>query len=170
MDDVMPTPYQNAVSKRAALKRRIAEIEAELSRIDVFLDMYREFGGDAGQSEFAEASPREQPTLVEAEGPTSRGLRRTEAGPLIRRILVGNGVPMQRGALLQALMENGTPIGGSDPSNNLGTMMWRMKDQFVNIEGHGYWPSDLAFEPASYSPTVRPERDDTPITNPVRRQ
>ena len=25
----------------------------------------------------------------------------------------------------------------------MGTVMWRLKDQFVNLEGRGYWPRDI---------------------------
>lgn len=33
-------------------------------------------------------------------------------------------------------------------------MRWRMKDKFVNIDGYGYWPSDVPFAAAGYDPNA----------------
>jgi hypothetical protein len=41
-------------------------------------------------------------------------------------------------------------VGGQDPATNVGTSMWRAKDEFVNLKPHGYWPRDVAYGAASY--------------------
>ncbi len=36
----------------------------------------------------------------------------------------------------------GIPLAGKDKSKNLGTILWRFSDRFLNILGQGYWPKD----------------------------
>jgi hypothetical protein len=41
---------------------------------------------------------------------------------------------------------------GDDKPRYIGTIMWRHKDRFVNLKGHGYWVADEPYEPAGYDP------------------
>jgi hypothetical protein len=53
--------------------------------------------------------------------------------------------------MLTALAAKGYPVPGTDPSKNLGTIMWRLQDKFVNINGHGFWIRGKAYLPANYT-------------------
>jgi len=59
---------------------------------------------------------------------------------------------MTRTELLEALKESGVQLAGSDEARYLGTIMWRLRDEFINIEGHGYWPRDIPCEAVGYAP------------------
>jgi hypothetical protein len=76
---------------------------------------------------------------------------------MARRILLEHGKPMTRSELLKALEERDVFLAGEDKAKYLGTIMWRMKEAFVNLDGHGYWPSDMECEGPgySYSPVSR---------------
>jgi hypothetical protein len=62
------------------------------------------------------------------------------------------GRPQSRSGLVKALSDRGIQVGGQDPATNVGTIMWRAKDEFVNLKPHGYWPRDVAYGAASYHP------------------
>ena len=36
----------------------------------------------------------------------------------------------------------------------MGTIMWRLRDRFINLEGLGYWPLDVANERCGYTPDL----------------
>ncbi|WP_108658320.1 hypothetical protein [Acuticoccus kandeliae] len=147
----MTDAYQKALARQAELKSEIADRDRELARINEFLKMYHELEGRPLKA----SAQVGRPTLTTHP----RVLTREEAAPIIRKVLIDHQQPMTRAELLNALSEGGNPIGGREPANNLGTMMWRMKDQFVNLKGYGYWLADMAYEPAAYEPTVTSDED-----------
>ena len=57
---------------------------------------------------------------------------------------------MTRGQIVTALHERHIAVGGTDAGKNIGTIMWRLRDVFVNLDGRGYWPIDLSYEKAGY--------------------
>ncbi|WP_152046743.1 hypothetical protein [Aureimonas psammosilenae] len=73
-----------------------------------------------------------------------------------RETLLAEGKPMKRGQLVRAILKRGLPLAGRDPSKNLGTILWRHRDQFINLEHLGYWPRDIAL-PGAYDPSKPPE-------------
>ena len=58
--------------------------------------------------------------------------------------------PMNRSALLGALLAVGIDVGGADPKNTLSARMSRMSE-YVNIAGHGYWARHRDYLPAGYA-------------------
>lgn len=143
-----------------AMKRR-AELQAELEEIDRFLELWKSFAGTEPEHEVSAPQPHIR-TRVRAsqmagadqangaEHHRARGPSRKELEPIIRSILLEAGRPMPRGPLVGALAERGFPVGGAEPSKNLGTIMWRLRDRFVNLEGRGYWPNDRSNEEAGF--------------------
>lgn len=137
--------------KKIIEKREL--LRQELEKIDNFLDLYRELTGtEAERSEASVASG-------DIEAPKSHGRKRTtgtakpsDVGPMARRILLDHGKPMTRSELLNALEERDVVLAGDDKAKYLGTILWRMREAFVNLDGHGYWPKDQPYEPASYVP------------------
>lgn len=148
-----------------ALKRR-AELRSELSEIERFLALYERYKSLDGQPmlDIAPSSPaneqREVEVGAEAEpevalspSEPSKSLTRAELLPHIEAVIREAGKPLTRGVLLRKLDNRGTPVGGeADRSKNMGTIMWRLKDHFVNLSGYGYWLRSEPFEPAGYDP------------------
>jgi hypothetical protein len=55
--------------------------------------------------------------------------------------------------LLMKLDAKGVRVGGkADRSKNMGTILWRLKRDFVNLSGFGYWLRDKPFPDANYDP------------------
>ena len=135
---------------RNAMKRR-QELQAELREIDQFLDLWKRYAG----TEPEQLPLGGRPGGVAPTGGGRRGertgLSREELAPHIRAVLIENDRPMTRGQLVQALANRNVSIGGTDTAKNLGTIMWRLRDRFINLEGHGYWPIDLSCENARYT-------------------
>lgn len=57
--------------------------------------------------------------------------------------ILKRGRPMTRGELVDAFASAGIPLAGTDKAKNIGTIMWRFRDEFLNVPGRGYWPQDM---------------------------
>lgn len=136
--------YKNALAKKQRLLR-------ELEEVNNFLKLYQRFT-PKGQAkpEPAAASHNEEPVDKTASGKKVSVPAKFE--PIIRHVLLIAGRALPRSMLLKKLEENGTPIPGKNPSKNLGTIMWRLRDQFTNIEGFGYWVAGVTNDAAHYIP------------------
>ncbi len=60
----------------------------------------------------------------------------------VRRLIISEGRPLNRGDLVRRLEAAGYLIDGLDKAKVLGTNIWR-SDKFDHIEGQGYWPRDI---------------------------
>ncbi|MEC9344950.1 MAG: hypothetical protein VYB54_01910 [Pseudomonadota bacterium] len=157
MDDVL----------RNALKRQ-KQLEAELLEIKVFVKMYQRFSGTEpdqvgdepsvgdtidvhSTGEFERSAPYYR--LPYAGTRSVRNPTRDDVRRMAREFMLERGEPMARGQLVDVFAEAGWPISGSDPARNMGTIMWRLRDDFVNIDGHGYWPRDVPLERVGYDPS-----------------
>jgi hypothetical protein len=131
-------------------------IKDEIQKIDVFLQLWKQYAKTEGeQGEEVEATP-ERPNIRRIidriEKYQAKRLSRKEYAQKSREIILENGEPMTRGELVVAFRDKGLHIGGTDKRKNMGTIMWRLRDKFVNIEGRGYWPKDVAYEAVGYEP------------------
>lgn len=155
----MDTAYRNALARKR-------ELEAELARVDDFLRLYQEFAGRspsadetaaAHHTEFVQGKLLQEEQLAPGAPPASRSNRKTgsreEFARVARQVLLDTGRPMSRSEIADAVMARGVHVGGKDKAANVGTLMWRMNDRFVNLPGLGYWPKDVEYSPARYSPT-----------------
>ena len=75
---------------------------------------------------------------------------------------------MTRGELVEALARRDVHIPAQDKPRYIGTLIWRNKSKFVNIEGRGYWlrgqiaPNDeLLLDATEVEP---PMREFAPVT------
>lgn len=135
------------------LKLRQVEtaLEKELEEIDDFLKLWEKFSGTqmeqlvSGESYYIEIPPGD--LALSSSAPATKRERKTpprdKLAKIIRRLLLEEGRPMVRSALVKRLNERDVPIGGADPSRNIGTTMWRLQDEFINLKGYGYWPRDV---------------------------
>lgn len=148
---------------RRLLKRREAALR-ELERVDELIKLYQEV--KKGEEEEDDAatdinrllrSLAEQGVRLDQRREVLRHMpahtvRPKDVGPIARRLMLDNGRPMTRTELLEALKQNGVQLAGSDEARYLGTIMWRLRDEFINIEGRGYWPRDIPCEAVGYVP------------------
>ena len=129
----MADTYKEALARRATLK-------SELAMLDQFIELHSKlFGarqeslslpGTADKGEDAER--RNDPkAIADAAGDA---LARAER-------------PMQRGKLIEAVEKAGIEIHSGDKNKYIGTVMWRNRNRFMNIEGQGYWPRNRAVPP-----------------------
>lgn len=138
-----------------ALQRK-NEIEKELKDINEFIALYKRLfrkgtEGETG-SLFPGVATPESPS-VSAPALKRRGnLPRSEIGRIAKDIILRHGAPMTRGELLEALAKEGVEIVAADRSKSMGTIMWRLREDFANIEGHGYWPRTVPCPAVGYTP------------------
>ena len=142
------TAYRNALKKREELKR-------DLEKVETFLELYAEFSDEpplpsaAGSS--ASDSARTIPehvvreTISRLPEPTAWKVKRVS-----RQAMLDAGHPLNRADLTEAVEKAGIRIVARDRGNYIGTVIWRAKDEFVNIKGHGYWPADVPNEYLGY--------------------
>jgi hypothetical protein len=84
---------------------------------------------------------------------------KAEVGREAKTIIYGKAKPVPRTELFKELAARGIVIHGKDPEMVLSTMMWRMKEDFVRLPGHGYWIKMLPWKPAKYEPGTPPQQD-----------
>lgn len=137
----MDAAFRNALAKRDQLKR-------ELERIEAFLNMYHEFAGDELVARNADAPPNDQ-----AQKPKMQRASSSAMLDAAEFVLGSEGKPMDRHSLLKAVNEQGISVGGAKPDATLASALWRDKERFINLKGHGYWLRQAAYEPAGYDPT-----------------
>lgn len=70
--------------------------------------------------------------------------------PAAIKIMRERGRPMSRRDLHVALADAGLVVNGADPVKALGTILWRAKNQIIQIEGRGYWPHGDPVPPANH--------------------
>lgn len=182
METVMDKAVENALARRAELRRELDEIEGFLSLYDRFKSL------GSPQASLGIITPASAPVtgparsfasierinddftgVKEEQSPPSapqsvgKGLSREELRPHIEALIREAGRPLTRGNLLRKLDQRGTPVGGkADRAKNMGTIMWRLKDHFVNLPGYGYWLKEVPYPALQYDPESRD--DDHPET------
>ncbi|TIL27434.1 hypothetical protein [Mesorhizobium sp.] len=129
------SPYEKALTRKA-------QLEADLQRVQSFLDMYAEFAG----GEDAPAASQ-KPTTGDSEPITPYD----ELENIAVNVLIKNGRPLKRQQFYEAVKEAGANVGGSDERGNFGSKMSR-SNRLVNLDGYGYWPKDKACAAANYFP------------------
>jgi hypothetical protein len=142
--------WQKAMEKREQLRN-------ELEKLDDWLEMYRQLvGTEPVRSEATATTNEAQPVKSHGRKRRPGTVRPSDLAPMVRRILEEAGRPMTRSELIEALGARDVVLGGTDKAKYLGTLMWRARDAFVNLEGHGYWPKDEPYPEADYRPEGKP--------------
>lgn len=139
----MDTAYEKA-------QRRREEIRKELEEIDLFLRLHQKFSFGT-MAEPQATTDQSRPTVsAKADTLPKRNLSKEAMAKAVRQLMIDRQRPMTRTDIVEALELKGIPVAGVDKPRALGTIMWRLRDRFVNLSGLGYWPIDLDCEPAGY--------------------
>lgn len=145
----------------AAARAKIAALKAEIARLEDFLDLYAELSradrpvsvdvdviahqGADGGNETPHDRPVDNSQPVDKAATRRRsGIRPTQIAEIMQRIIRDAGRPMTRGEIVAALEARDVQIPYEDKARYIGTIAWRHKGIFRNIEGQGYWLSGEA--------------------------
>jgi hypothetical protein len=71
---------------------------------------------------------------------------------IAQNIMEGIGVPLTRARLVEALEHRDIELPSKDKARYIGTIMWRNRKTFVNLDGFGYWIRELPCEAVGYDP------------------
>ena len=124
------TVLEKALAKRNRLIRELERVPTyqELTRLDAFIETYREFeGGDLTIAANAD----------EGRTTPSRGRRRESLPDVAFTILSSCSAPLPVGELASALSEQGRPVGGKNPNINLSSILSR-DPRFETVPGRGW--------------------------------
>lgn len=159
----MSTPLESAL-------RRLAALKEEAIWLENLIRTYRELSGvgrvvenptsarlniDLGGNVSLPSIPVDNSEKVPMS--RRRGAKPDEIAHTVQRIIGEVGKPMTRGQLVQALERRDVQLQAADKARYIGTIVWRHKSIFVNIEGRGYW---LRGMPLDAKPTGRPSSRD----------
>jgi hypothetical protein len=90
----------------------------------------------------------------------TRGARPDEIAMIMERVIRERGEPLTRGQIVEVLEARDVVIPAVDKSRYIGTLAWRHKSTFMNIDGRGYWLRDAGMPPLNGSPVDNPFDDD----------
>lgn len=138
--------------ERAQLRRE--ELRKELEEIELFLKLHHKFSTGTGVQQVTQ--DEDGPVILPPISKTKRNLSKHKMARTVRSIMIDKMRPMTRTDIVEALELTGVPVAGVDKSKAVGTIMWRLRDRFVNIPGYGYWPNDLDCEAAGYTVGQKP--------------
>ncbi len=105
-------------------------------------------------------NPNEKiPESVDSVDNTKRPGRKRTGKPdnialVIERVIRDVGQPMQRREIVKALEARDMEIPALDKERYIGTIVWRHKGTFVNVEGRGYWLRDEPVPPGRTIPDL----------------
>ena len=146
----MDQAYHNAVKRKK-------QLEAELLEVETFLNLYPKFSAvtpaaDAqttpiGDSKRVDATPRGQRETATDQGTLDR--RRgnpDQIASIVESILMSHNRPMTRGELAGEIEKMGIRMPAKDHAKYIGTILWRKRRLFQNLEGKGYWLKDVPLE------------------------
>ena len=132
-------------------KQRLHVLRQEAEEIERFIAMYERFGGGTNgghvdvrhESVSGNLSTRNAPVdnFVKRRNRV-RGDRPDDVALFMEKVIRERGEPMTRGQLVEALELRDVAIPAVDKPRYIGTIAWRTKGTFVNIEGRGYWLRD----------------------------
>jgi hypothetical protein len=146
----MPDAAEIAREKIKALKAQLIELEQFLLVHDRLVGA----SNAASSAVLAPSDPRSQkdegnitPQIKIPISVDNRKVRRRVGRPgdvaeHMERIIRDVGRPMTRGEIVAAFEARDIPIPFEDKARYVGTIAWRHKGTFVNIEGEGYWLRD----------------------------
>lgn len=126
--------------------KKLRELEREVHRLNQFISTYEVLTGTK--------VPRDEllaiPTLSEQSENTSGTQDATPPAPrkrnnptriaeMVERIILELNRPLARGEIVKELESRDVKLESDDKAKYVGTILWRHRAKFRNIEGVGYW-------------------------------
>jgi hypothetical protein len=120
-------------------KRRLDELTKEIEEIQLFIALHERYATlSTGPNPDAEVSS-EMPVGRKQRRSRGEGLTPKGIVELVERLIREAGKPLTRGDIIDALEARQVDLPGQDKPRYIGTIMWRNKSKFQQIEGLGYW-------------------------------
>jgi hypothetical protein len=149
--------YQYALERRHKLREELDEIE----RFIVVCERYAEAEEPRHLVSVTAAVATETHNesafterLEERQKRRRSAIRDDDLHTRLRAILLERGAPMSRQELIDALAARGVNPESQDPTNWLGTRMYRRRESYVQIRGRGYWLADVPNASIGHVPSV----------------
>lgn len=147
---------KHAEDERDDLANKIAEFERLLpvyrerkAKAERFIADWYEYAGlevpeksDATDAKVLIA--RDDNSLAPRKRTRPKNPAKEHVAAVVCEIIRERGSPQMRADLFDALAKRGVAIQGKDPQMVLSTMLWRMGDVIVRLQGGGYWPAEDA--------------------------
>ena len=154
----------NAEKKRDELRTRMNEssariqelvtsLEADAHALEGVMNFIKLWHEMAGIAPPADTQPTAVPDTPLAKAPKPKKPKnsdKTEVALAAAELIKEAGRPLGRSMLFDKLIAKGFTIEGKDPQMVLSTMLWRMPNIVTRLDGFGYWPTGIPFEPARY--------------------
>lgn len=140
--------------RRESLNLRIQELRVQMDGLEKLLKTMEDLATSATAEVLEKLA--EDLTPAFAVGKVARARPRGAVTPeriaeAAKEILAESPRPLKRGELVAALEARGVPVSGTNPNKNLGTILWRRRNEFVHLNNLGYWLADREL-PQVYSP------------------
>lgn len=153
-------------------KQRLAELQREMDEVRHFIEMYYRFEtgeprgtrspnalvprGDAGQLVGNKTVVLPNQPVDNGRGSARKG-RPAGPGPreiveIMERVIREADRPLSRGEIVDAFERREIEIPAQDKARYVGTIAWRNKAKFINIDGRGYWLRGEILRAPSSSP------------------
>jgi hypothetical protein len=146
----MDQAYENAL-------RRKAEIQKELEEIELFLRLHSKFSSGMNPEPVSgSATALSVHAIVKSDSDGSANAKQrgrpSEFADFMDLLITMRGRPLTRPELVEGLESQGIEIPSDDKPRYLGTILWRFREKFRNLPGHGYWVKGIPYPPAGYDP------------------
>ncbi len=122
-------------------KKKERELLQALEDVRKFLSLYEEFSGFPKEN--TKESPSESGSISSLSAKPVENFQAatpSQIAAAAKQLILNAGKPLTRSELAFALTRAGVILNATDESKYVGTIMWRHKNSFEQIEGEGYWP------------------------------
>ena len=122
-------------------RRRLAELEKEIKEIQMFIELHEHYSGLSTDpmQKGATGVVSSESRVVDKRPRRGPGLKPKGIADMVERLIRESGHPLTRGEIVEMLEARDVEMPAQDKPRYIGTIMWRNKSKFVNIEGQGYW-------------------------------
>ena len=121
-------------------RRRLAELEKEIEEIQKFIELHERYLKLSTDSDAADDNEIVSSDISQKQRKSRKTrMPTTNLVDMIERIIREANHPLTRGELVEMLEARDVELPAADKPRYVGTIMWRNKSKFINIEGHGYW-------------------------------
>ncbi len=147
--DVLAASISQKKAQILDAQSMISRFEKEMADLDAWISMWHILTGTPANPQALE---RIENVLATPKSTRAKNPDRDVVVSVSLDLIHKARRPLTRKELFDALAENGIEINGKNPEMVLSTMLWRSSDRIVRLPNFGYWPKEIEFREASYSP------------------
>ncbi len=123
--------------------KRLRELEMEMYSLEQFISTYESLTGTKIARDELLAIPNSRKRNENTEGTDATSGKKKnnprQIADIAERIIVELNRPLTRGEIVHELEKRDVLLESDDKAKYVGTILWRHKNRFRNIEGVGYW-------------------------------